>query len=106
MPGWKERKDKKLREGCEPKMTLHFDLRRHPETAGGDLFEFCKILCGWKGCRTIVTEASARSDFSKIMFHDRPADLEPVVVGNPKKKRAKGKGDEKPQTNYQCWILE
>mmetsp|Transcript_24691 Transcript_24691/g.56141 ORF Transcript_24691/g.56141 Transcript_24691/m.56141 type:complete len:115 (-) Transcript_24691:116-460(-) len=114
MPTWREKAQQRLSDACKPMLKMHFDGQSNKVNVLEPGFvDNLKILCEKRGCRTIVTEINPKNDFSRVLFHDRPQDLEPVPVKRGKKgKKGKGKGKAKvtapgPSDKlYKCWVLE
>eukprot|EP00445_Apocalathium_hangoei_P007336 CAMPEP_0203857466 /NCGR_PEP_ID=MMETSP0359-20131031/10743_1 /ASSEMBLY_ACC=CAM_ASM_000338 /TAXON_ID=268821 /ORGANISM="Scrippsiella Hangoei, Strain SHTV-5" /LENGTH=110 /DNA_ID=CAMNT_0050774165 /DNA_START=98 /DNA_END=430 /DNA_ORIENTATION=+ len=110
MPTWREKVQQRLQDSCIPRLKMHFDMRENNvDIHDSGFLDCCKVLCAKRGCKTMVTETTQGSNFSRVLFHDEPRDLElvPVAVSSKKKRGGKGKGPSKaPKKVYKCWVLE
>jgi hypothetical protein len=133
MPEWRERLQKKLSDKAEPVAKFHFDWTSRPNILDPLFQDVIKVIAKMRGCKTIVTEECATfdelkpsSEFSRLLLHDRPSDLEQVKLPKKKKGKKKKKDEKddktsdkkaaakpkakaksaKPTQKYQCWVLE
>mmetsp|Transcript_29937 Transcript_29937/g.75427 ORF Transcript_29937/g.75427 Transcript_29937/m.75427 type:complete len:111 (+) Transcript_29937:121-453(+) len=110
MPTWREKVQRKLADACVPRFKMHFDLRDNNVNVHDTGFlDAAKVICEKRGCKTIVTETVPGSNFSRVLLHDEPRDLEviPVPVSSKRKRKPKkGAGAKKENKVYKCWVLE
>uniref|UniRef100_A0A7S0ADE5 Uncharacterized protein n=1 Tax=Pyrodinium bahamense TaxID=73915 RepID=A0A7S0ADE5_9DINO len=116
MPSWRERVQQRLSEACCPRFRMHFDSRRDEVSVFEPGFvDNLKIICEQQGCKAIVAETHPRSEFSRVLFHDRPQDLEPIPVRTMRRKGKRAKSSKNkakpgvPGPNdkvCRCWVLE
>merc|ERR1712228_848559 len=104
MGKWNGKMNQKLTDGVDPTFRLHFDRRSNPPAMAGDFVDILKAVCTWRGCKAMVWEQgdANRSEFSRVVMHEAPQDLEEVIIGKGKKK--KKKQEVKPKPPSQAWV--